>query len=56
MSDIGASSGPALLSFLAAAASLAAGVVVTGLVSFAAAVQLAWWIPRAGRTRKQERK
>jgi MFS family permease len=47
MSDIGASCGPALLSFLAAALSLGAGIAVTGLIAFAAAAQLAYWIPRA---------
>ena len=47
MSDIGASCGPALLSFLAATLSLGAGIAVTGLIAFAAAAQLAWWIPRA---------
>jgi MFS family permease len=47
MSDIGSSCGPALLSFLAATLSLGAGIAVTGLVAFAAAAQLAYWIPRA---------
>ena len=47
MSDIGASCGPALLSFLAATLSLGAGIAVTGLIAFAAAAQLAYWIPRA---------
>ena len=47
MSDIGASCGPALLSFLAATLTLGAGVAVTGLIGFAAAGQLAYWIPRA---------
>lgn len=47
MFDIGASSGPALLSFLAAALSLGAGVAVIGLLALAAAAQLAYWIPRA---------
>jgi MFS family permease len=47
MSDIGASCGPALLSFLAAVLSLAAGIAATGLIAFAAAAQLAYWIPRA---------
>jgi MFS family permease len=51
MADIGASSGPAMLSFLAASLSLGAGIAVTGLVAVAAAAQLAYWIPRtnAGR-------
>ena len=46
--DIGASFGPALLSALAATLSLSAGIAVTGLIGFAAAAQLAYWIPRAG--------
>ncbi len=49
MSDIGASCGPALLSVLAATLSLGAGIAVTGLLAFAAAGQLAYWIPRAAR-------
>ena len=49
MADLGASAGPALLSFLAAAWSLGAGIGLTGLLAFAAAAQLAYWIPRAGR-------
>jgi MFS family permease len=48
MSDIGSSCGPALLSLLAASLSLGAGIAVTGLIAFAAAAQLAYWIPRAG--------
>ena len=48
MSDIGATCGPALLSFLVATTSLAAGIAVTGGVALLAAGQLAWWIPRAG--------
>jgi MFS family permease len=47
MSDLGSSCGPALLSFLAATLSLGAGIAVTGLIAFAAAAQLAYWIPRA---------
>ena len=47
MSDIGSSCGPALLSFLAATMSLGAGIAATGLIAFAAAAQLAYWIPRA---------
>ena len=46
MSDIGSSCGPALLSFLAASLSLASGIVATGLIAFAAAGVLAYWIPR----------
>jgi MFS family permease len=47
MSDIGSSCGPALLSFLAATMSLGAGIGATGVIAFAAAAQLAYWIPRA---------
>ncbi|MDE2367876.1 MAG: MFS transporter [Burkholderiales bacterium] len=47
MSDLGASGGPALLSLLAAAATLGSGIAVSGLIAFAAAAQLAYWIPRA---------
>jgi len=47
MSDIGSSCGPVLLSFLAGSLSLAAGIAVTGLLAYAAAGQLAHWIPRA---------
>jgi len=47
MADIGAACGPALLSLLAAALSLGAGIAVTGLIALAAAGQLAYWIPRA---------
>ena len=46
MSDIGASCGPAMLSFLAATLSLGAGIAVTGVIAFVAAAQLAYWIPR----------
>lgn len=58
LSDIGASCGPALLSFLAGALSLAAGIAATGLIALLAAGTLAYWIPskRAlhARTAKQE--
>jgi MFS family permease len=47
MSDIGASCGPAALSFLAATLSLGAGIAAMGVISFVAAAQLAYWIPRA---------
>lgn len=47
MADIGASCGPALLSLLAATMTLGAGIAVTGMLSFLAAGQLAYWIPRA---------
>ncbi|MBX3619893.1 MAG: MFS transporter [Rhizobacter sp.] len=53
MADIGSSCGPALLSFLAAALSLGAGVAVTGVLAIAAAGQLAYWIPRAGAARER---
>ena len=46
MADIGASCGLALLSLMAATFTLGAGIAVTGLVSFLAAGQLAYWIPR----------
>ena len=45
MSDIGGSCGPALLSLLAASLSLGAGIAATGLIAFAAAGALAYWIP-----------
>ena len=53
MSDIGSSSGPALLSFLAATLSLGAGIAVTGVLALAAAAQLAYWIPRAGSAKRR---
>jgi MFS family permease len=46
MADIGSSSGPALLSLLAGGLTLAAGIAATGLIAFAAAGTLAYWIPR----------
>ena len=36
---------------VAATLSLGAGIAVTGLIAFAAAAQLAYWIPRAGARR-----
>ncbi len=48
MADIGASCGPAALSLLAATLSLGAGIAALGLIAFAAAAQLAYWIPRSG--------
>lgn len=48
MSEFGAACGPALLSLLTAVLSLGAGIAAVGLIAFAAAAQLAWWIPRAG--------
>ncbi|MEJ8853462.1 MFS transporter [Variovorax robiniae] len=49
MSDIGSSSGPALLSLLAASLSLALGIAATGLIALVAAGVLAYWIPPAHR-------
>lgn len=49
MADIGSSCGPALLSLLAAVLSLGAGIATTGLLAFAAAAQLGYWIPRLRR-------
>jgi len=46
MSDIGSSCGPVLLAFLAGSLSLAAGIAATGLIAFAAAGALAYWIPK----------
>ena len=46
LSDIGATGGPALLSAVTALASLAAGVWSVGLLGFAAAGLLWYWIPR----------
>lgn len=46
MSDIGGACGPGLLSLLAATTTLAIGIAVTGLLAFAAAGQLTYWIPR----------
>ena len=46
ISDIGSSCGPALLSGVTAVVSLAAGIWATGLVGFAAAAVLWYWIPR----------
>jgi MFS family permease len=52
MSDIGSSCGPALLSFLAGSLSLASGIAAIGLIAFAAAGALAYWIPRPGKAAK----
>ncbi len=48
MADIGSSSGPVLLSFLAGSLSLAAGIASIGLLAFAAAGVLGKWIPGRG--------
>jgi len=49
MSDIGATGGPALLSAVTAALSLATGIWCTGALGFAAAAMLWYWIPRTER-------
>ncbi|HYP83666.1 MFS transporter [Variovorax sp.] len=58
MSDIGSTCGPVLLSFLAGALSLGAGIAATGLIAFVAAGALAYWIPSrratAGPTARQK--
>ena len=46
LSDIGSSSGPAVLSALTATLSLAAGIWSTGLLGLLAAAVLWYWIPR----------
>ena len=51
LADIGSSSGPALLSALTAALSLAAGIGATGLLGLAAAGVLWYWIPRTNARR-----
>jgi MFS family permease len=49
MTDVGSTCGPLLLSFLAGALSLAAGVATTGLLALSAAGVLGYWIPRIGK-------
>jgi MFS family permease len=49
MSDIGSTGGPALLSVVTAALSLATGIWCTGVLGFAAAAVLWYWIPRTER-------
>ncbi|HRO60005.1 MAG TPA: MFS transporter [Burkholderiaceae bacterium] len=49
LSDIGATAGPVLLSAATAAVSLAAGIWTAGLLGFAAAAVLGYWIPRGNR-------
>ena len=49
ISDIGSSCGPALLSGVTAMVSLAAGIWSSGLLGFAAAAVLWYWIPRIHR-------
>ena len=48
LSDAGSGVGPVILSAVAAIAGLAAGIVVSGFVGFAAAAALWAWIPRPG--------
>jgi MFS family permease len=49
ISDIGSTGGPALLSAVTALVSLATGIWCTGLLGFAAAAVLWYWIPRTAR-------
>jgi len=49
MSDLGSTGGPALLSAVTAAVSLAAGIWCTGALGLAAAAVLWYWIPRTER-------
>jgi MFS family permease len=49
LSDIGSTAGPALLSAVTALLSLAAGIWCNGLIAFAAAGVLWYWIPRTHR-------
>ena len=49
MADLGSTCGPVLLSFVAGALTLGAGVAVTGLLALGGAAVLGYWIPRAGR-------
>ena len=47
LADIGSTAGPALLSGFTALLSLAAGIACIGVVGFAAAAALGYWIPRS---------
>jgi MFS family permease len=49
LSDIGSTAGPALLSAVTALLTLAAGIWCNGLIAFAAAGVLLYWIPRTHR-------
>ena len=49
LSDLGSTGGPALLSAATALFSLAAGIVCTGLLAFAAGAVLCYWIPRTAK-------
>lgn len=48
MTDVGSTCGPTLLSLVAGALSLGAGVAMTGLLALGAAAVLGYWIPRIG--------
>jgi hypothetical protein len=48
IADVGASGAPALLSAITAVATLALGVVTTGLLGFVAAAVFWRWLPRPG--------
>jgi MFS family permease len=49
LSDIGSTAGPALLSAVTALLTLSAGIWSNGLIAFAAAGVLGYWIPRTRR-------
>jgi MFS family permease len=49
LSDVGSIGGPALLSAVTAAASLAVGIGATGLLAFVGSAAMWYWIPRATR-------
>jgi MFS family permease len=53
MADLGSTGGPAVLSAVTALFSLAAGICCTGLLAFAAAGVLWYWIPRTGRPHRE---
>ena len=53
LSDIGSTAGPALLSAVTALLSLAAGVWSNGLIAFAAALALWYWVPRTRRASEE---
>ncbi|WP_258066532.1 MFS transporter [Arthrobacter sp. GMC3] len=46
ISDVGGSSGPAILAGLSAAVTLSFGIAATGLLGLAAAAVLGYWVPR----------
>jgi MFS family permease len=53
LSDIGSTAGPALLSAVTAVLSLAAGIWSNGLIAFAAAGVLWYWVPRTRRASEE---